>query len=79
MGNRSRSIEEEKAKLLVEINARLELTGLFEADTCPAGGAFGWDMFKHYALEWFERHPPAGWHIQRRYRHECYEWAITKE
>jgi hypothetical protein len=73
-----KTVEEAKASLLLHIDQALANTGVFNATTCPTGEPFGWDMMQHYALEWFMRHPPEGWHISRIYRHECYEWSITQ-
>jgi len=70
------SVEEAKAGLLEKINESLATRGVFTVGTCPTGAAFGWDMMTHYALEWFMRHPPEGWHISRIYQHECYDWTI---
>ena len=75
---KSKNVKDAQKKLLIEINAALDDSGVWKADTCPTGEAFGWDMNKHYALEWFTRHCPENWHISRTYRHECYEWTITE-
>lgn len=73
------AVEQKKEKLATEVEAAIEKDGVFHVDTCPTGAAFGWDMPLHYALEWFMRNPPSTWHITRVYRHECYEWAITRK
>ncbi len=78
MGSKYESVEAAKQDLRELINTALETSGVFTASTCPTGEAFGWDMMQHYALEWFMRNPPDGWHIVRTYRHECYDWTITK-
>jgi hypothetical protein len=74
-----KTVDEEKVELLGLVQAKLDTDGYWTCCTCPSGEVFGWHMPTHYALEWFMRHPPAGWHIARIYRHECYDWTITKK
>ena len=78
MSSKYENVKDAREKLLVEINAALDKSGVWKADTCPTGEMFGWDMNKHYAMEWFTRNCPENWHIGRIYRHECYEWTITE-
>ncbi len=78
MSGKYKTVDEAKDDLREIINKALDTTGAFTTGTCPTGEAFGWDMMTHYALEWFMRHPPEDWHITRIYRHECYDWTITR-
>lgn len=77
MASKYKHVDEAKAALEIEVNDVIAGTGVFTASTCPTGEPFGWDMMVHYALEWFLRHCPTRWHIDRIYRHECYDWTIT--
>jgi len=79
MGSAYENVNDAKEKLEREINAALADTGVWTGSTCPTGAGYGWDMNKHYALEWFVRHTPITWHISRIYRHECYDWTITEQ
>jgi hypothetical protein len=31
----------------------------------------------HHAMEWFTRHTPDGWNINKDFRHECVYWTVT--
>jgi hypothetical protein len=73
------SVEDAKEKLTLAINKALDDVGVAYHCTCPTGGSYGWDMLAHHALEWFLRNPPEGWHVARIYKHECYDWTITKK
>ncbi len=72
------TVDEAKKALLLSVKEDLQTRGVSQHSTCPTGGAFGWDMMAHYALEWFLRHPPEGWHISRIFKFECYDWTITE-
>jgi len=72
-----KTVDEAKAGLLDSINKDLARVGVSQHTTCPTGQYSGWCMLSHYALEWFMRHPPEGWHISRIYKFECYDWTIT--
>jgi hypothetical protein len=73
------NLEEKKEKIRTEVTTALAEKGFITITTCPGskGEVFGWDMLLHYALEWFQRNPPPGWHISRMYKFECYDWTIT--
>lgn len=78
MGSNYENVDDAKTKLKEKIDKELAESGVRQGTTCPTGESFGWDMYAHYALEWFLRHTPERWHIGRTYRHECYDWVITE-
>ena len=73
------TMDEKKAELIAQIQTALGTEGIWQGCTCPTGGAFGWDVKAHYALEQIQRNPPEGWHVSRSYKFECYDWTVVKQ
>jgi len=76
-GGKYETVEEAKQAIIKLTNAQLSTTGAATFGTCPTGAGFGWDMMKHYALEYFHEHPPQGWRVRVIHQHECCDWTIT--
>ncbi len=73
------TVDEAKQAIIGIVNGKLAKTGVATFGTCPTGAGFGWDMMKHYALEYFRDNPPKGWRVRVIHQHECCDWTITGE